>query len=212
MSRRAQLALAFAAAVIAIAIAFSTFRGSSAFAYRSLWPADVPGTPAPGHELARQAASKTGVDPSSLRVVKSIENAGVSYSLLAGADGAHRPCFSIDSRGFTLGFECLGRSSTRSGSALVYYATASGGEPRTVDRAVIVGIARNDVTRISLSTVSGALVDLPLNQWRGFAYSAASADALPRKLVAYGSSGKIEERVDVQAQPLCGGPSGACPS
>jgi hypothetical protein len=205
------LVLALAAVAVAGTIASLAFRGPSAFAYRSLWPADVPGKPSPLPRLARDAASRTGVDPSSLRVVTSIGNAGMSYSLVAGADAGRRPCFSVVGGSATLGFECLGRSSTRDGSALVYYTIASGGTFRTVDHAVIVGIARADVARVAV-TGSGVLRELPLNEWRGFAYTATEPDTLPVSLLAYGASGKIVERVDVHPTPLCGGAAGDCPA
>jgi hypothetical protein len=49
----------------------------------------------------------------------------------------------------------------------------------------LVGVARSDVDRVDAIVGDGSIRELSLNQWRGFSYDAATADAAARSLVAY---------------------------
>jgi hypothetical protein len=98
------------------------------------------------------------------------------------------------------------------GSALIQFLTFGGATMQSVGHAELVGLARNDISRVVASLANGTEQELPLNEWRGFDYVSGTADTLPTALVAYGADGSKRDTINFAVAPVCGGTVGRCPS
>ena len=76
--------------------------------------------------------------------------------------------------------------------AMVVFFRAGGSNLSVLEEAALVGVVRDDVTRVVASIPTGKEVDLPLNGARAFSYLATSAHAIPSAITAYGGSGQVE--------------------
>ena len=132
-----------------------------------------------------------GIDPSSVRHVRSVgfaDNRGLA--LISARSQAGTPCFTfLGQLGVTREFSCL-----RDGrSAIVRFVAAGGTQLGAVEWVSVIGIVRGDVTQIELVSRDGASTDLPLNEWRAFAYTASNPAKFPVALRAYGRDGVLVE-------------------
>jgi hypothetical protein len=110
--------------------------------------------------------------------------------LVFGANSGGTLCGADVSTEVVGGFNCL--SSRNDKFALLLASTGGGSKAATIDHSSVVGVARPDVTRVTVTTTSGSH-DLPLNQWGGFSYTASRASDHPTSLTAYDASGAVLE-------------------
>lgn len=61
----------------------------------------------------------------------------------------------------------------------------------------MIGIARQDVGSVVLTTASGVRRELNLGKWRAFAYFATRPAAMPRQIEAYSTRGDVLQVTDV---------------
>lgn len=155
----------------------------------------VPGTPIAASANVGNAASQAGVDPSVLRAA-AVASDGLT--LLFGRNSNGDLCSADASSAVVSGFNCLSNWSDK--FALLLYSTDGGSRRGVVDHASVVGVARPDVGRVTLTTASGA-EDLPLNQWNGFAYAGSSASDLPLSITAYDANGQSLETEQIESAP-----------
>jgi hypothetical protein len=157
------------------------------------WPGGVvPGSPfvAPSSAVSTDvlsSASRASVAPSSLRVAAETSD---GLMLVFGTNSSGTLCSADVSNDIVGGFNCL--SSWSDKWALLPYATASGPQEGVIDHASVVGVARPDVARVSVTTPTGSQ-NLPLNEWHGFSYTASTANDRPISLTAYDASGAVLE-------------------
>lgn len=186
--------LAVALAVLAIAGALTGFAVASTAGQSpanetgesALWTwrgGVVPGASFAATSNVQVLASHAGVDPTSLRAAATAPD---GLTLVFGRDSTGILCSADVSTAVASGFTCLSRWSDR--FALLLYSTDGGPQVGTVDRASVVGVARPDVARVSLTTPTGSQ-DLALNRWRGFAYTSSSPNDLPLSVTAYSAGG-----------------------
>jgi hypothetical protein len=176
-----------------------------------VWDAGLPGEPMIANDLTLRAARFSAVNPATLRRVIAVENSqGERLTIAAGYDGTGKKCFGYAQRGLARDFDCV--DSLIEDFAVLPYVSTGGRTLRSVDRAAVLGIARNDVARIELTLVDGSRQELPLNRWRAFAYLATDGNAMPKTLTAYGEDGSALQDVNVSVDPVCGGPAGHCPT
>jgi hypothetical protein len=151
------------------------------------------------------------VNPATLRRVIAVENSqGERLTIAAGYDGTGKKCFGYAQHGLARDFDCV--DARIEDFAVLPYVSMGGRTLRSVDRAAVLGIARNDVSRIELTLVDRSRQELPLNRWRAFAYLATDGNAMPKTLTAYGEHGSVLQDVNVSVDPVCGGPAGPCPT
>ncbi|MBD0330776.1 MAG: hypothetical protein ICV64_11825 [Thermoleophilia bacterium] len=208
------------------------------------WASGVPGRPA-GAETANRIAhfSAMGRNPVDERTVREVvrlrTDRGVHRLLAARARdgrvcfasvaervwGAFTSCFPLREpfpRGHPLFLPTLTTLERQSDPVIAHFRSEGGPEPRTVGWATILGVARSDVTRLVGTLADGSEVELPLNQWRAFAYSSAPP-RFPTQLVAYGERRRLLGSDEYVIQhvplgrtalprpaPLCGGVAGPC--
>lgn len=144
-----------------------------------------------GTAAVQTAAAQAGVAVASLRA-PAVASDGLMLLFGQRADGT---LCSADVSSFAVsGFTCL--SDWTDQFAMVLYSTDHRGS-LGVDDASLVGVARPDVTRVSVTTASGP-VDLALNEWRGFTYTASFANDLPISITAYNAAGAALDTEEVE--------------
>jgi hypothetical protein len=160
------------------------------------WNGDVvPGAPFAATANVQTAAIQAGVVASSVReAVKATDG----LSLLFGQTASGALCSADTSPEFVSDFSCL--SGWTDNFALLYYETDGGPRLGVTDHASLVGVARSDVSRVSITTTNGTS-NLALNQWRGFSYVASSASNLPLSITAYASDGTPIETKTIESAP-----------
>ena len=192
--------LAGAAALTGIALASTTrsVQSASVATPSTLWTwtnGTVPGVPITASVGVQEAASRAGVAVSSLRAAATAPD---GLMLLFGHNSTGNLCAAGASSAFVSTFTCL--SGWTDKFAMLYSATDGGPREGVVDHASLVGVARPDVTRISVTTRIGTS-DIALNRWRGFSYTAASANDLPLSITAYNASGMALETEQIEGTP-----------
>jgi hypothetical protein len=155
----------------------------------------VPGAPYAATANVQTAASQAGVVASSVREAV---QAADGLSLLFGQTASGALCSADTSPEFLSDFSCL--SGWTDNFALLYYETDGGPQWGVTDHASLVGVARSDVSRVSITATNGTS-DLALNQWRGFSYVASSASSLPLSITAYASDGTPIETKTIESAP-----------
>jgi hypothetical protein len=141
-------------------------------------------------------ATSPGINSSSLRELTSINRGELKNELLASKNASGAPC--VAQRGGD--FLCL--DSRYDPYAVVVFPWAGGSALNVVDRASVLGIARSDVARVTVSLHDGSSVDLPLGKWRTFSYVANRAASVPTVLNAYDAAGNALQTVDLAAALL----------
>jgi hypothetical protein len=149
---------------------------------------------------ARTEARRVGLDPSRLRIAAAMPSDTESFAILSSAPKNGRGCF-IVVRGLTVSApRCVsGYGASSPGpstpAALVYTAETSD-LPATAAQRSVIGVARDDVTRIRLVTADGMTRGVPLDERsRGFGYGGGKPEVFPVSLEIYGPHGRLLERV-----------------
>lgn len=172
------------------------------------WDAGAPGVPLDFADLPSKQSSESigaaitlskGIQPGSVRQVMRVGedrpplgSDGLALLSAAGANG--EPCFTmLSDLGATRKFSCL--DDVAPGPAIIRFASSSGPTLDIVDRVIFVGIARDDVARVTVLVRSGAEQDLPLNRWRAFGFHTSSPDSFPVALRAYAADGFLIEEL-----------------
>jgi hypothetical protein len=155
--------------------------------------------PIPGRAIALDAAARAAVSLSygsvteaSVREVVSASRPSYSISLLSAPDYEGRPCFTAIRNEIATNFDCAGEALVD--DAVVTYAIYGGPRIGVTTRAALVGVARADVTRVTVTLTDGEEVDLPMNAWRGFSYVAEGPHEIPSTVNAYDADGSIIDR------------------
>jgi hypothetical protein len=174
------------------------------------WDTGLPGGSTIANDLTLRAARFSGVNPATLRNVIAVENSeGERLTISAGYDGTGKTCFGYAQPGVARDFDCV--DARIEDFTVLPYVSMGGRTLRSVDRAAVMGIVRNDVSRIELTLIDGSRRKLSLNRWRAFAYLATEGNAMPKTLTAYRDDGSVLQEVNVSVDPVCGGPAGPCP-
>jgi hypothetical protein len=204
---RVSLALAGITGLILLAVAWandsSNTRSGKSGQLADTW---TPGGTLPGVRLARATLSarglasvqaalaiSRGIDAQSIREVVSGGGLGRGLKLITarGADGA--PCVSfITESGGARQFSCLDSADE---GALVRFAASGGATIHKTDWTTLVGLARSDISRVTVMRQDGSERTLPLNRWGGFTYSADDPEAFPTTLRAYDAAGSLIEEL-----------------
>jgi hypothetical protein len=198
---RISLAVMGIAALVLLSIAWAdnaSTAGGNTSATAATW---TPGGHLPGVPLARSTnlsargvqaavAISSGIDAQSIREVVSGGAFGLRLRLITARGPNRAPCVSfITESGGAGQFSCFDSSSGE--GALVRFAFSGGSIVNKTDWTTLVGLARSDVSRVTMLTQNGNERSLALNRWRGFTYSAASASDFPAALRAYGADGSL---------------------
>lgn len=179
--------------VATIAAGIVLFAGSSSNTAQAgtwSWGAGVPGDPVAVNQTTATVARLGGVDAATVRQVTGasilVDGRQRTFNVLAASGPAGQTCLSLGGTEFARSFHCADEIGQQ---PFVENVIRGGSEQFATDWIVIVGVARSDVARVSVTLPSGATRDLPLNKWRGFAYVAGSRGDLPQTLAAYGADG-----------------------
>lgn len=183
-------------------IAFGT--GNASFATLSSSPSTrwtwntgvVPGTPVATSSMVEADASRAAVATSSLREAAT---AGDGLTLLFGRNSSGALCTAASSPQVLGQFNCL--SAWSDNFAILLYSHYGGPPGGLADYGALVGIARPDVARVSITTSDGT-VDVPLNQWRAFSYTASTTKGVPLSVTAYDAAGTALDTHDVAGNSL----------
>ncbi|HEX6700880.1 MAG TPA: hypothetical protein VF101_09135 [Gaiellaceae bacterium] len=196
-------------AAVALAATLTLGRGNAHAAKRALWvwKQGLPGQPIQADAAMAAVARAGGVDSQQLREVARAESGDRTLTLLSGPDGSGHACFSVATTGFATQFHCGWQASTR---AILARPMFGGTDPQTLNRGLVVGVARGDVARLILTRSDGTTTDLTLNFWNGFAYGGSSAGSIPVALTAYNAAGRQLDRMTFEASAPCGGLTSAC--
>jgi hypothetical protein len=163
---------------------------------------ELPGAPIPVSQLPARAqaalsaavAISDGINDRGIREVVSGGSFGLGMKLVSARGPGGAACLSfITDSGGARQFSCL--ETSRADGSVVRFVADAGTTIGVVERVSLVGLARSDVARVGLVTQDGSEHTLPLNRWRGFAYSTDSADAFPASLRTYDISGALIEEV-----------------
>jgi hypothetical protein len=155
------------------------------------------------------AATKQGgvpVDVDDVREVAAVGSGSSRLSLIAAgsAEDESTVCFSVRLGRTIAAFHCLPEVA---GEALLVRDAAGGETPDVADWVGLVGVARDDVTRVEVRLASGETRDLALNEWRGFGLRESAPDGGAVSVRAYDGSGLLLEEFRIAPQtPPC--PSG----
>ena len=169
-----------------VAATYAVAGGSSESASSLKWdmPADLGLTIESTPAMATFAAQE-GIATNSMRQIVA---SATGLKLVIGTDFHGRPC-TAEAGTATSNFTCVTDWSDR--FAMIVYSTDGGSRPFVADHASVVGLARPDVTELIVTTVDGAQLDLPLNEFRGFSYDASTRSKLPRLISAFDKAGKV---------------------
>jgi hypothetical protein len=204
--------LSIAALIVAasVGLAFTTLgqgagKQSAAAAQQGTWT--WPNAAVPGSAVARDAvlnamvASAPNIESSTLREVAAAGEGEFHNQILAAKDSSGTTC--VAQRGGT--FLCL--DSRYDPYAVVVFPRVGGSALNVVDKASLLGIARSDVARLTLSRQDGTNIDLALDQWRSFTYAATTTGTIPTELRVYDAAGNELQTVDLSASPLSSSPT-----
>jgi hypothetical protein len=185
-------AVVAAAALALVASRFATPADAAKTRQARLWTwrTQVPGVAKNVPPLAAESARAGGLDPASVRTVVSTGGA----SLVAARSSAGGACFGLASATQASSFSC--RLPSRREAVLIRL-LSGGSDVTKVDYAVLVGVARADVGRVAVTTVTDGTANLLLNSWRGFGYAATAPGAFPSKLSVYGKNGSLLQQIDL---------------
>lgn len=170
---------------------------SSSPSTRWTWSAGVvPGTPVETSSEIEADASRAAVATSSLREAA---RAPDGLTLLFGRNSSGALCTAASSPEVLGQFNCL--SAWSDNFAILLYSHYGGPPGGLADHGSLVGIARPDVARVSVTTSQGT-VDVPLNQWRAFSYTASTTEGVPLSVTAYDTAGTALDTHDVAGSSL----------
>lgn len=178
--------------------------GNASFASQSSSPSTrwtwstgvVPGTPVATSSEIEADASRAAVATSSVREAAT---AADGLMLLSGRNSSGALCTAASSPEVLGQFNCL--SAWSDNFAILLYSHYGGPPGGLADHGSLVGIARPDVARVSVTTSDGT-VDVPLNQWRAFSYTASTSKAVPLSVTAYDAAGTALDTHQVAGSSL----------
>jgi hypothetical protein len=197
-------------ALLGLALIVSLFGGSASRAStdaRWNWGTVIPGVPVGANNLTQTVARLGGVDVASIHQLITIGSER-RFAVLAARGPSNTVCLSLGGSLFANAFHCLDNRVEE--HAIIDYVVRGGSTPESYDYTTILGVLRNDVTRLSVTLDDGSQRDIALNHWRAFAFTANSPDPLPQTLTAYSSDGTALEQKVIGEGPLCGGAVGPC--
>ena len=191
----AAFVLSAAVAIGVVLAAGGSTAGASGGAWT--WPEGIPGSPvmAPDAALSRSVSGSPGLVGSAVRQLLDTGSGRGRVAVYAAEGAGGTRCLAIRSEISVGGFSCADGS--WNGTAVLLYQTSGGDSPGTVDRSTVIGVARNDVAFVVLTTAGGARRTLNLSKWRAFAYFAARPAAMPRQIEAYSTRGDVLQVTDV---------------
>src|SRR5215210_4816845 len=165
--RRRNSALFAAGVVLAVCLALvapSFMRDASAGMGKWSW-ATVPGDDVIPDENMIQAArhSRERIDEGTIRALSFSSAPGNNQAIYAGAGLGGAVCLSARMSQTITSFNCLDENAAS--HAVVFYSEFGGDRSDVVRHALIVGIARSDVARLTVARRDGTEVQLPLGRW-----------------------------------------------
>ena len=160
----------------------------------------LPPQAAPPSAMVQQIAIRASVAASSLRQVVATGTGNQRLELVVGVGPDGKLWIGEGGGSWATEFVPLKRRVTRS-DAVVEFLRYGGPSADDTEHAELVGFVRSDVRRVVVTRADGVLTGLPLNDWRGFAYSAASSAALPTKIQAFDAQGRVVEEKSVNTAP-----------
>jgi hypothetical protein len=173
--------------VLLVLLALLATGASSARSGAWLWPVAVPGEHIVLGPALRNEATRERLLPGSLRELSTSGEGAARLTLLAGQrDGETVLATQTGARLGTV--ERLPEAA----SALRAFTTPDGR---------VVGVARGDVSRVVAVLRDGRAVELPLNEWRAFAYDDGSPIV---SLSAYGADGRTLGSISLPPTAGCG--------
>jgi hypothetical protein len=150
--------------------------------------------------MVQQIAARANVAASSLRQVVATGTGNQRLELVVGVGPDGKLWIGEGGESWATQFVPLERRVARSG-AIVEFLRYGGPSAYATGHAELVGFVRSDVRRVVVTRTDGTETALPLNGWRGFAYSAASPAALPTKIQAFDAHGRLVEEKSVDTAP-----------
>jgi hypothetical protein len=143
-------------------------------------------------------AESPSVNPNSVTEIVSIGTGRARNELFGASDGTGTICIAERAVGSSP-FQCL--NSRYDPYAVIVFPVIGGSSMSAVDQASLVGIARADVARLTVSLLDGSDVDLSLDKWRSFSYIAAGASSVPQTLRAFDSRGNLLQTLGLATPP-----------
>jgi hypothetical protein len=150
--------------------------------------------------IVQEIASRANVPTSSLRQVVATGAGNRQLELVVGVGPDGKLWVGEGGESWATGFVPLERRVARS-DAIVEFLRYGGPSADATNHAELVGFVRSDVRRVVITRADGAQIAVPLNDWRGFAYSAASPAALPTRIQAFDAHGRLVEEKPVDTAP-----------
>jgi hypothetical protein len=150
--------------------------------------------------IVQQIAARANVAASSLREVVASGAGRDRFELVVGVGTDGRLWVGEGGESWATQFVPLERRVARS-EALVEFLRYGGPSATATNHAELVGFVRSDVRRVVVTRADGTQAALPLNEWRGFAYSADSATALPTKIQAFDTNERLVDEKAVDTAP-----------
>jgi hypothetical protein len=150
--------------------------------------------------IVQEIASRANVTASSLRQVVATGTGNQRLELVVGVGPDGKLWVGEGGESWATEFVPLERRVAQS-DAIVEFLRYGGSGANATDHAELVGFVRSDVRRVVVTRTDGAQIPLPLNDWRGFAYSVASSAALPTRIEAFDAHGRLVEEKPVDTAP-----------
>jgi hypothetical protein len=150
--------------------------------------------------MIQQIASRADVASSSLRQVVATGAGNQRLELVVGVGPDGKLWIGEGGESWATEFAPLERRVARS-DAVVEFLRYGGPSADATDHAELVGFVRSDVRKVVVTRADGVQTTLPLNDWRGFAYSAASPATLPTKIQAFDAHGRLVDDKLVDTAP-----------
>jgi hypothetical protein len=123
-----------------------------------------------------------------------VELPGSGMTLVSAPAASGDPCFTfVSDEGATRQFTCIDGASSQ--DSILRFVGSGGTKIGTPAWVTVVGLVRNDVSRLTVVSNRGKETDLPLNRWRAFQLHATSLEDFPRFLRSYDADGKLIEEL-----------------
>lgn len=168
-SRWSAAAAAALLAVLAAGLLTASGAGSGARSASWTWSAEVPGDP---------LANQTSADGAGATDVRELAAVGDFALLASEREGQLVVGPTVGNQSADAQLEPL--SDVAAGQPMIVYSAAT-----PEDTQQLVGVARADVDHVDATLTDGRVQELPLNEWRGFTYTAADAANAVVSIVAY---------------------------
>lgn len=189
--RSTRLLVILAIVVLGIAIsAAARMTQASASGLSTEWravAADLSGTPVAAGASTRSVARGTTIDVSAVRTLASAKFGSDTASLLIAPSADDSSCFSVAMPYAESSFSCLSDLTTDNPS-LVVFSVRGGTDLTATTRAFVFGLARGDVSRVTVTLRDGSSVIVPIRD-HVFSYSADTAAELPAGVTALDDNG-----------------------